>query len=195
MVPNKNNLTKLGTVTKLLEKAKANNNNNGKNMNNLTPEEIIALLKAVPTKESAKARKAIANDSQVEIDTVVRVKGILKRGEAFDSKGTSRIPWKVAIALLLKRSGVTGPGSIELLTEAIRDAVAMNKDARNELLKENGVGDALQIVDKELCEKLPPIQKDGNISFAASVVEAVRQPELVVDEENNNENSGTQAAK
>ena len=47
-------MTKLGTVTKLLEKAKANNNNNnGKNMNNLTPEEIIALLKAVPTKESA----------------------------------------------------------------------------------------------------------------------------------------------
>lgn len=164
-------------------------------MNNLTPEEILAIMKAVPTKESAAARKAIANDSQVEIDTIVRVKGILKRGEAFDSKGTSRIPWKVAIALLLKRSGVTGPGSIEVLTEAIRDAVAMNKDARDNLLTENGVGDALQVVDKELCEKLPPIQKNGNISFTAQMVEAVREPTLVTDEEQNNDNSGIEAAK
>lgn len=31
MVPNKNTLTKLGTVTKLLEKAKADNNNNKQN--------------------------------------------------------------------------------------------------------------------------------------------------------------------
>jgi len=164
-------------------------------MHNLTPEEILAIMKAVSTKESKQARDAIANDSNVEIDTIVRVKGILKRGEAFDSKGTSRIPWKVAIALLLKRSGVTGPGSIELLTEAIRDAVTMNKDARNELLKENGVGDALQIVDKELCEKLPPIQKDGNISFTPSVVKAVREPVLVADENEDNDKSGTEAAK
>lgn len=164
-------------------------------IHNLTPEEILAIMKAVPTKEVTKVRKAIANDSQVEVNTLVRVKGILKRGEAFDSKGTSRVPWKVAIALLLKRSGVTGPGSIELLTEAIRDAVTMNKDSRDELLKENGIGDALQIVDKELCEKLPPIQKDGNISFAASVVEAVREPTLVADESEDNDTSGIEAAK
>ena len=164
-------------------------------MHNLTPEEILAIMKAVSTKESTQARKAIANDSQVEVDTLVRVKGLLKRGEAFSSKGTSRLPWKVAIALLLTRSGVTGPGSIELLTEAIRDAVTMNKDSRDALLKENGIGDALQIVDKELCEKLPPIEKDGNISFAASVVEAVRKPALVADENEDNDKSGTEAAK
>ena len=90
---------------------------------------------------------------------------------------------------------MTGPGSIELLTEAIRDAVTMNKDSRDALLKENGIGDALQIVDKELCEKLPPIEKDGNISFAASVVEAVRKPALVADENEDNDKSGTEAAK
>jgi hypothetical protein len=186
-------LTKSGIVTKLSEQATTTTT--GHDMNNLTPEEILAIMKAVSTKESKEARSAIENDSQVEVNTLVRVKGILKRGQAFNSKGTSRIPWKTAIALLLKRSGVTGPGSIELLTEAIRDAVAMNKDARDALLNENGIGDALQIVDKELCEKLPPIQKDGNISFAASVVEAVREPTLVADEIEDNDKSGTEAAK
>ena len=186
-------MTKSGIVTKLSEQATTTTT--GHDMNNLTPEEVLAIMKAVSTKESKEARSAIENDSQVEVNTLVRVKGILKRGQAFDSKGTSRIPWKVAIALLLKRSGVTGPGSIEVLTEAIRDAVAMDTKARDKLLEEDGIGDALQIVNKELCEKLPPIHKDGNISFTAQVVEAVRQPTLVTDEEDSNNESGTEAAK
>jgi len=82
-----------------------------------------------------------------------------------------------------------------VLTEAIRDAVAMDTKARDKLLEEDGIGDALQIVNKELCEKLPPIHKDGNISFTAQVVEAVRQPTLVTDEEDSNNESGTEAAK
>jgi len=164
-------------------------------MNNLTPEEILAIMKAVPTKESTVARKAIANDSQVEVNALIRIKGILKRGEAFDSKGTSRIPWKVAIALFLKRSGATGPSTIQLLADVICEAAALNTEARKTLLNESGVGDALQIVDEKLFSKLPLIEKDGNISFTAQLVEAVRQPTLVADEEDSNNESGTEAAK
>tara|TARA_R110000824_G_scaffold359619_1_gene547193 strand:- start:64 stop:561 length:498 start_codon:yes stop_codon:yes gene_type:complete len=161
---------------------------------NFTPEEMLAIMKTISTKEVETAKSAIANDSQAEIDMTVRIKGLLKRGNAFSSKGTSRIPWKVAIALLLKRSGVTGPGSIELLTEAIRDAASMNKDAREKLLSEAGVGDALQVVNKELCEKIPRIQKNGNITFVPQMRQAIHAPVLVTDEDEHNA-SEVEAAK
>jgi|GEM_PF-5945175 len=143
---------------------------------NLNPEEIVAILKVIPTKECTAARKAIENDSQTEIDLVVRVSGKLERAaKPKPSKGTSRIPWTAAIALFLKRSGATGPSTIKLLAEVICEAAAMDSGAKASLLKESGVGDALQIVDEELFSKLPPIEKNGNITFKGEV-EAIRQP-------------------
>ena len=55
----------------------------------LTPEEILALVKAIPSKEAKEARKAIANDSKVEVDILVRVQGVVKRAsKPKPSKGT-----------------------------------------------------------------------------------------------------------
>ena len=78
--------------------------------------------------------------------------------------------------------------------EAIRDAASMNKDAREKLLSEAGVGDALQVVNKELCEKIPRIQKNGNITFVPQMRQAIHAPVLVTDEDEHNA-SEVEAAK
>lgn len=158
-------------------------------------EEIMAITKALSSKEISKARKHIDSGSEVDINLMVKIVGKLKRGDAFESKGTSRVPWKVAIALLLKRSGVTGPDSIRLLADTIQDAVAMKKEARDKLLERDGVGDALQRVDRELCDKLPKIQKDGNITFESVEVQAVRAPIEVADLNSDSLGEGEEVAK
>jgi|TARA_R110002020_G_scaffold25794_4_gene83513 hypothetical protein len=152
-------------------------------MSNFTHEEVLAITKALSKKEIDSARKDFQSGEEVDIDLVIRVAGKLKRGKAFESKGTSQIPWKVAMALLLKRSGFTGPQTARLLADAIKDSIDMGKDSKTELLKESGVGDALALIDRELFSKLPKIQKDGNITFSAMLVEPVRVPTLVVDDD------------
>lgn len=149
----------------------------------ITPEEIMAIVKAFSSKDVKAARDSINNDSEMDIDLVLKVSGKLVRGQKpKPAKGTSTIPWKVAMALLVKRSGVTGPQSARVLADAITTAVTLSKDARTELLAESGVGDAMELVDRELFSKLPPIEKDGTIKFVGEA-DAVRQPVLVVDNE------------
>jgi hypothetical protein len=149
----------------------------------ITSEEIMAIVKAFSSKDVKAARDSINNDSEVDIDLVLKVSGKLVRGQKpKPAKGTSTIPWKVAMALLVKRSGVTGPQSARVLADAITTAVTLSKDARTELLTESGVGDAMELVDRELFSKLPPIEKDGTIKFVGDAA-AVRQPVLVVDNE------------
>tara|TARA_R100001509_G_scaffold163297_2_gene137310 strand:- start:3506 stop:3997 length:492 start_codon:yes stop_codon:yes gene_type:complete len=163
-------------------------------MSNFTHEEVLAITKALSKKEIDSARKDFPSGQEVDIDLVVRVAGKLKRGKAFESKGTSQIPWKVAMALLLKRSGFTGPQTARLLADAIKDSLEMGKDSKTELLKESGVGDALALIDRELFSKLPKIQKDGNITFSAMLVEPVRVPTLVVDDDTESLGEGEEVA-
>ena len=163
-------------------------------MSNFTHEEVLAITKALSKKQIDNARKDFPSGEEVDIDLVVRVAGKLKRGKAFESKGTSQIPWKVAMALLLKRSGFTGPQTARLLADAIKDSLEMGKDSKTELLKESGVGDALALIDRELFSKLPKIQKDGNITFSAMLVEPVRVPTLVVDDDTESLGEGEEVA-
>lgn len=163
-------------------------------MSNFTHEEVLAITKALSKKEIDSARKDFPSGQEVDIDLVVRVAGKLKRGKSFESKGTSQIPWKVAMALLLKRSGFTGPQTARLLADAIKDSLEMGKDSKTELLKESGVGDALALIDRELFSKLPKIQKDGNITFSAMLVEPVRVPTLVVDDDTESLGEGEEVA-
>ena len=163
-------------------------------MSNFTHEEVLAITKALSKKQIDSARKDFPSGEEVDIDLVIRVAGKLKRGKAFESKGTSQIPWKVAMALLLKRSGFTGPQTARLLADAIKDSIDMGKDSKTELLKESGVGDALALIDRELFSKLPKIQKDGNITFSAMLVEPVRVPTLVVDDDTESLGEGEEVA-
>lgn len=148
----------------------------------LTSQEIIALTKAFTTKAVSLAKRDIDNNSEVDVNLVVKVAGKLKRGsKSKPVKATSTIPWKVALALFAKRSGFTREQTAKVLLEAVTFALSTDKDKEAKLLEEMGVGDALAMLDREVFEKLPKKARDGNVTFEVAVVEAVREPILVTD--------------
>jgi len=148
----------------------------------LTSQEIIALTKAFTTKAVSLAKRDIDNNSEIDVNLVVKVAGKLKRGsKSKPVKATSTIPWKVALALFAKRSGFTRAQTAKVLLEAVTLALNTNSKKTDELLKEMGVGDALAMLDREVFDKLPKKARDGNVTFEVAVVEAVREPILVTD--------------
>ena len=162
----------------------------------LTSQEIIALTKAFNTKAVSLAKRDIDNNSEIDVNPVVKVAGKLKRGQQSKPvKATSTIPWKVALALFAKRSGFTREQTAKVLLDAVTFALNTDKDKESQLLNEMGVGDALAMLDREVFEKLPKKTRDGNITFEVAVVEAVREPMLVADEDVSFLGEGEDAAK
>ena len=74
-------------------------------------------------------------------------------------------------------------------------ALNTNKDKESELLEEMGVGDALAMLDREVFDKLPKKTRDGNITFEVAMVEAIREPMLVADQDAPTLGEGEDAAK
>ena len=82
-----------------------------------------------------------------------------------------------------------------MLLEAVTFALETNSDKKTELLEEMGVGDALAMLDREVFDKLPKKTRDGNITFDVAMVEAVREPMLVADQDTLTLGEGEEVAK
>jgi hypothetical protein len=161
-----------------------------------TSQEIIALTKAFNTKAVSLAKRDIDNNSEIDVNLVVKVAGKLKRGsKSKPVKATSTIPWKVALALFAKRSGFTREQTAKVLLDAVTFALNTDKDKEAKLLEEMGVGDALAMLDREVFDKLPKKQRDGNITFDVAMIEAVREPILVADQDTLTLGEGEEVAK
>ena len=162
----------------------------------LTSQEIIAITKAFNTKAVSIAKRDIDNNSEIDVNLVVKVAGKLKRAKKpKPAKGTSSIPWKVAMALFAKRAGFTKEQTAKVLLETLTVSIEADSDKQAELLKESGVGDALAMLDREVFSKLPPIERDGNITFKVDVIEAIREPMLVADQDAPSLGEGEEVAK
>ena len=162
----------------------------------LTSQEIIALTKAFNTKAVSIAKRDIDNNSEIDVNLIVKIAGKLKRGQKSKPvKATYTIPWKVALALFAKRSGFTREQTAKVLLEAVTFALETNSDKKTELLEEMGVGDALAMLDREVFDKLPKKTRDGNITFDVAMVEAVREPMLVADQDTLTLGEGEEVAK
>lgn len=162
----------------------------------LTSQEIIAITKAFNTKAVSLAKQDIDNNSEIDVNLVVKVAGKLKRAKKpKPAKGTSSIPWKVAMALFAKRAGFTKEQTAKVLLETLTASIEADSNKQAELLKESGVGDALAMLDREVFSKLPPIERDGNITFKVDVLEAIREPMLVADQDAPSLGEGEEVAK
>lgn len=162
----------------------------------LTSQEIIAITKAFNTKAVSLAKQDIDNNSEIDVNLVVKVAGKLKRAKKpKPAKGTSSIPWKVAMALFAKRAGFTKEQTAKVLLETLTVSIEADSDKQAELLKESGVGDALAMLDREVFSKLPPIERDGNITFKVDVIEAIREPMLVANQDAPSLGEGEEVAK
>jgi len=92
--------------------------------------------------------KGLVIDLQLEIDQV-------DIGHDTDKAPTCSIPMLAAMALLIKRMGVTRDGALDLIGDVMKQAMALGKDASKELLKETGVAEAQQRLKDEVIATLP----------------------------------------
>jgi hypothetical protein len=107
-------------------------------------------------------------DFQLEVDSV-------QITHDTDKAPTVSIPWLAAMALLIKRMGITRDSAIEKLTEAMRDSLTLGKSAKKELFGETGVEDAQKMLKEEVIAKLPrtPVRKSVKVKGATLHVKSV----------------------
>jgi ribosomal protein S20 len=141
---------------------------------------IVALGKLINNKTFKTARQKLEPGSY---DVPVLVHGTLQVdvAEDYSRKGTSRIPYTVVIALLLKHAGYTKKSSVRTLTKVFREAHEMDKDAAKLLMQEYGLTEALTTVQKIVADSLPPIHAKGVVKVQSEGL-VIEQRELTRSE-------------
>jgi len=141
---------------------------------------IVALGKLINDKTLKAARHNLEPGSY---NVPVLVHGNLQVdvAEDYSRKGTSRIPYTVVIALLLKHAGYTKKSSVRTLTKLFREAHDMDKDAAKLLMQECGLTEALATVQKIVADSLPPIHAKGVVKVQSEGL-VVAQRNLTIAE-------------
>jgi len=125
----------------------------------------------------AKARRSeiAAGDHIVDDRLVINVQGTVEVQKDGDFQPSNHIPLKLAFALFVHHSGVTGPAALKALTAALTTAGQIAKlsgNEKKERIKEiSAVADldnALDLVDQEL-GKLPRKPRVGAVRPKAEV--------------------------
>ena len=87
-------------------------------------------------------------DMQIEIGEVVI-------GHDTDKAPTTSIPWLAAMGLLIRRMGLQREAAMDIIREAVTQALTLGDDAEKAILSETGVGDAVETLKKEIIDRLP----------------------------------------
>ena len=96
-------------------------------------------------------------------DFVVRVQGSLAKGEDTEKPSTCSIPVLATLALLTAHMGVTREQAIKKICAAVSEAIELDKQATEALLKEIGVVDALKRIQTDVVAKLPKTPVKGGV--------------------------------
>lgn len=116
-----------------------------------------------------KVSKGVRNEispGKHEVDFLVRVSGTLTVGEDYETKPTVSLPVKEILALFAARAGFTRERTIELLREVTTEALESGKAGASGEVKEaiSGVSEYLEMIQKELIEKLPKAKRAGRVT-------------------------------
>ena len=153
--------------------------------NSIPPEDmtdalIVALGKLINDKTFKAARQKLEPGSY-EVPVLIHGNLQVDVAEDYSRRGTSRIPYTVVIALLLKHAGYTKQSSVRTLTKLFREAHEMEKDAAKLLMKECGLTEAVTTVQKLVADSLPPIHAKGVVKVQSEGL-VVEQRELTIAE-------------
>ncbi len=119
------------------------------------------------------ARAAVAVGEH-EIDATIRVKGIIKVGEDYDTAPTVGLPLLEIVALLLHRAGATREASIALLREVATEAMKITEGkSKGSLESLPEVEAMLKTVQDEYIAKLPRANRKGVVTAKLAVEEVV----------------------
>lgn len=111
--------------------------------------------------------RGLVIDLQLEIDQI-------DIGHDTDKTPTCSIPMLAAMALLIKRMGITRESGLNTLRDVMKEAMTLGKDASKALLEESGVAAAQQRIKDEVIATLPRtrVRKSIKVKGAKLVIKA-----------------------
>lgn len=142
-------------------------------MNGLNAQEILALANLINGAAKKVAQQDMAptgldKKGNIEktdsVDFTIRVTGDMGRAEDTDKASTCSIPLLATVAVLLRNMGCTRDAAVAKITEAMQDAMAMDKKAQKALLADMGVAKAEADFKREVVEKLPRTDVLGKVA-------------------------------
>jgi hypothetical protein len=150
------------------------------NLNTASPLTVLALGKLL-SRQAIKAARDEVESGTHPVDVTLRVTGDLEIAEDGKRKPTVKVLTKATVALLLRRMGCTREDALALLESVFSDALNLDEDAREKLLAETGVDDALKSFDKKVLSNLPKLTCKGRVK--ANLEAEVFGPAIEVDED------------
>jgi len=147
-------------------------------MNGMNPQEILALANAINSAAKKAAQQNMAptgldKKGKIEktdhVDFTVRITGDMGRAEDTDKASTCSIPLLATVAVLLRNMGCTRDAAVAKITEAMQDAMAMDRKAQKTLLADMGVAQAEADFKAEVVAKLPRTDVLGKVAHDLTI--------------------------
>jgi len=98
-------------------------------------------------------------------------------GHDTDKSPTTSIPLLPTLALMVKRLGVDRDAALKTLKEVMEEALTLDRDATDALLKEAGVAEAEEAIKTKVISTLPrtPVKKSIKTKGATILVTGITQ--------------------
>lgn len=154
---------------------------------NLSPAALQALSAAVKKAASATRARLPAGEYQVDETVTLSLSGEVKVSEDEDYVPTVAIPLKVAFALFVHHSGVTGDHALAALEKAMVEALAIAQlrgKAQKEAeaaIREIAVLDEAESKVRSTLDALPAKTRQGKVRAAKVAVVAIEEAEEIAD--------------
>lgn len=147
-------------------------------LKSVSSETSLALAKLFSKKETDEVRAQVGPGVH-PIDVTVRVSGSIKVAEDGHRASTIKVLTKATLALLIKRMGITRLSALDTLASVFKESMEMDEDARERLLEESGVEEAMELFKESVVDVLPKIPTKGRVTTQLEV--EVFSPEINLD--------------
>lgn len=126
-----------------------------------------ALLKGLESQTNL--NEILPGSYSIDTTLSIDIKGTLTKGSPTHYTPTAKIPYKLAMALLLEKSGITREHSINILMNVMKEAIKLNQ-APEELLEDklNDINKAEGFINEAL-SNLPKLSKSGQTRWKGTI--------------------------
>lgn len=133
-------------------------------MTTLTNDQIAALAACLKGAEATEAKQSLC-EGKTEVDFTVRIQGVLNKGADKEVTPTVKTPWLTVLALLVQRAGFQREQAMELIRDAMTEAMLTGDDdvKVDRLMAETGVAEAKKRVETEVMAQLPKMKQSGAV--------------------------------
>lgn len=124
----------------------------------------LAIAKGIKSAIVKKASNNIGIGDH-NVDTLIRVKGYIRKGEDNECAPTVSLSMLETMALTLHYAGITREAAMSAIRKAATEALENDSKTKGALLdKYDWIGKEIDTIKKDIISKLPPIVKSGTVT-------------------------------